>query len=329
MPSYSSPSPNRPVINGQRQMEFESPGHTSENMGLSPGHVQLPESDSRENECTDINGTTTKYPNTWCIRGRNVPPSNEYPVRGTFSGARNDVWNEFIQYFENLSELNVWNNEKSRMVLLNTLRGPAETYAYGMPLIIQRDYNRLKQKMEEKFGHTAMKERAYPGSPEIVEDNSIQAFLDKCGQSEDFRLAVKRTRPNTLQEAVNNSMQEECLRVGEKDLAKHFKPVQRPIYEVEDGDSDADVTAETEGTKRENVDRSKIPYNYPRNNGIGPKGDSITVIDGVEETDPRCLNIVHQNFRNREGDRRDSRETDLRRGDRHQRPGIGHPAWTA
>ncbi|CAC5386667.1 unnamed protein product [Mytilus coruscus] len=42
MPSYSSPSHNRPVINGQRQMELESPGQTSENMGLSSGHVQLP-----------------------------------------------------------------------------------------------------------------------------------------------------------------------------------------------------------------------------------------------------------------------------------------------
>ncbi|CAC5387969.1 unnamed protein product [Mytilus coruscus] len=248
-----------------------------------------------------MNVTTTEYPNTWCIRGRNVPPSNEYPVRRTFSGARNDVRNEFIQYFENISELNVWNNEKSRRVLLSTLRGQAETYAYGMPVIIQRDNNRLKQKMEERFGHTAIKERyvteaklrkrkpeeslrdfgqaiedlyrrAYPGNPEIVEENSIKAFLDKCGQSEDFRLAVKRTRPNTLQEAVINSVQEECLRVGEKDLAKHFNPVQRPIFEVKDGDSDEDVTAEAEGTRRENVDRNKVPDNYPRNNGKGSQG---------------------------------------------------------
>ncbi|CAC5386666.1 unnamed protein product [Mytilus coruscus] len=152
------------------------------------------------------------------------------------------------------------------------LRGQAETYAYGMPLIIQGDYNHLKQKMEERFGHTAMKERAYQGNPEIVEENSIKAFLDKCGQSEDFRLAVKRTRPNTLQEAVNNSMQEECLRVGEKDLAREGKPAQRPVYEVGDGDSDADVTAETDGTIGENVDRSKVLHNYPRNNGIGSQG---------------------------------------------------------
>ncbi|CAC5395809.1 NIPA [Mytilus coruscus] len=131
MPSYSSPWPNCPVINRQRQMELESPEHTSENMGLSPGHVQLPESNSRENECTDINGTTTEYPNTWCIRGRNVPQSNDNPVRRTFSGARNDVWNEFIQYFENISEFNVWNYEKSRRVLLSTLRGQAEDMHTG------------------------------------------------------------------------------------------------------------------------------------------------------------------------------------------------------
>ncbi|CAG2223484.1 unnamed protein product [Mytilus edulis] len=291
MPSYSCPSPNSP-FNGQRNTEMELSGHESENMGTSTKQIQSPDFHNRANELT------TDMPKTRCFRVRNVRPASEYPVRRTFSGVSNDVWNEFIQYFENISELNVWNNEKSRRVLLSTLRGQAETFAYGMPVIMQRDYNRLKRKMEERFGHTAMKERyvteatlrkrkpeeslrdfgqaiedlyrrAYPGNPEIVEENSIKAFLDKCGQSEDFRLAVKRTRPNTLQEAVNNSMQEECLRIGEKDLvSKHFKPVQRPIFEVEDWDSDEDVTTEAEGTRRENVDRNNVPDNYPRNNGI-------------------------------------------------------------
>ena len=171
----------------------------------------------------------------------------EYPLRRTFSSGNADVWTEFLQYFENLAELNAWGQEKSRRVLLSTLRGQAETFAYGLPFVFQCDYNRLKQKMEERFGHMAMKERymaeaklrkrqagellrdfgqaleelyrrAYPENPDIVEENAIKAFLDKCGQSEDFRLAVKRTRPKTLQEAVVNAMQEECLRVGEKDF---------------------------------------------------------------------------------------------------------------
>jgi hypothetical protein len=153
-----------------------------------------------------------------------MPRIEEYPLRRTFSSSNADVWTEFLQYFENLAELNAWGQEKSRRVLLSTLRGQAETFAYGLPFVFQCDYNRLKQKMEERFGHTAMKERymaeaklrkrqageslrdfgqaledlyprAYPENSDIVEENAMKAFLDKCGQSEDFRLAVKRTRP--------------------------------------------------------------------------------------------------------------------------------------
>jgi hypothetical protein len=192
-----------------------------------------------------------------------MPRIEEYPVRRTFSGSNADVWAEFLQYFENLAELNAWGQEKSSRVLLSTLRGQAETFDYGLPFVFQGDYNRFKRKMEERFWNTAMKERymaeaklrkgqageslrdfgqaledlyrrAYPENPDIVEENAIKAFLDKCGQSEDFRLAIKRTRPKTLQEAVVNAMQEECLRVSEKDLARE-KPANRAIYEVEDG----------------------------------------------------------------------------------------------
>ena len=170
-------------------------------------------------------------------------------------------------YFENIAELNMWSSE----------RGQAESYAYGMPLIVQRDYCRLKEKIKVRFGHSALKERfvteaklkkrqpneslrdfgqaiedlyrrAYPDNPEIVEENCIKFFLDKCGQSEEFRLAVKRTRPKTLQEAVINAMQEECLRAGEKDLSKDGRPIQRSIYEVgNDVDTGADPGFQVRG----------------------------------------------------------------------------------
>lgn len=42
---------------------------------------------------------------------------------------------------------------------MSTLRGQAESYAYGIPLAAQRDYEQLKQKMEQRFCHSAMKER--------------------------------------------------------------------------------------------------------------------------------------------------------------------------
>jgi hypothetical protein len=178
-----------------------------------------------------------------------------------------------------------------------------------MPLVIQRDYNRLRKKMEERFGHSAMKERyvteaklrkrqpceslrdfgqaiedlyrrEYPGNPEIVEENSIKAFLHKCAQSEDFRLAVKRTRPRTLQEAVVNAIQEECLRAGEKDLAKEVKPAQRLVYEVGERGNNEVVAMEATGASnngfsrlevRENRNINDNPNIFPRYNG-GPQG---------------------------------------------------------
>ena len=124
--------------------------------------------------------------------------------------------------------------EKSKRVLLTALRYQAVTYIYGLPPVFQNKYDSLKQKLNERFGHVAMKEsyiaeaklrrkqpsesfrdfgqavdlfrRAYPDNPQIVQEHAIKAFLDKCGQSEDFRLAVKGTRPKTLQEAVTNAM---------------------------------------------------------------------------------------------------------------------------
>ena len=189
-----------------------------------------------------------------------MPGIEEYHVRRTFSSSNADVWAEFLQYFENLAELNAWGQEKSSRVLLSTLRGQAETFDYGLPFVFQGDYNRFKRKMEERFWNTAMKgrymaeaklrkgqageslrdfgqaledlyRRAYPENPDIVEENAIKAFLDNCGQSEDFRLAIKRTRPKTLQEAVVNAMQEECLRVSEKDLARE-KPANEPFMKL-------------------------------------------------------------------------------------------------
>lgn len=132
--------------------------------------------------------------------------------------------------------------------------------------------------MEERFGHTVMKEkyiaeaqlrkkqpgenlrefsqaledlyrRTCPENPDIVEENAVKTFLDKCGQSEDFRLAVKRIRPKTLQGAVINVMQEECLRVGEKELDKD-KPVNKAIYEVSGGRNGMDMINDAKESSR-------------------------------------------------------------------------------
>ena len=222
---------------------------------LSPGSVEYrgPEEKDSCSQKKDNESVNT----TSMLAGQKLS-AHDYPVRRTFGGATSEVWSEFIQYFENISELNNWEAEKSRRVLLSTFRGQAEAYAYGLPPVFQKSYDRLKLKMDERFGHTAMKERyiaeanlrqkqttesfrdfgqaledlyrrAYPNNPEILQESAIKTFLNKCGQSEDFRLAVKRTKPKTLQEAVTSAMQEDCLRIGEKGLLQESRYVRRTV----------------------------------------------------------------------------------------------------
>jgi hypothetical protein len=151
--------------------------------------------------------------------------------------------------------------------------------------------------------------RAYPGNPEIVEENSIKVFLDKCGQSEDFRLAAKRTRPRTLQEAVVNAMQEECLRAGEKDLAKEVKPAQCLVYEV--GERGNNEVVATEATRASNNGFSRLelrekrnindnPNMFPRYNG-GPQGWPYYRDIRRGRGRPQHLETVNKMYRPRKG----------------------------
>lgn len=59
----------------------------------------------------------------------------------------------------------------------------------------------------------------------------MKTFLDNCKVSDDFRLAVKRTRPKTLAEAVTAATQEECIRFTEN---RKLNPKTYPpqVYDV-------------------------------------------------------------------------------------------------
>lgn len=181
-------------------------------------------------------------------------------VKRVFKGDGTSIWSEFIRYFENVANLNQWTEERMRRILLTTLRDQAEAYAYGLPDITIRDYNSLKAALNQRFGHTALKDsyiaeaklrrkrdtetfrdfgqaiedlyrRAYPDNREYVSESSMKTFLDNCSGNDDFRLAVKRTRPKTLAEAVTAAMQEECIRFTEnrKSAPKLFSP---QVYDV-------------------------------------------------------------------------------------------------
>ena len=58
----------------------------------------------------------------------------------------------------------------------------------------------------------------------------MKTFMDNCSEIDDFRLAVKRTRPRTLQEAVTAAMPEECIRVSEDRKSQTNRVQSRPIY---------------------------------------------------------------------------------------------------
>lgn len=183
------------------------------------------------------------------------------PVKRTFSGDGSTTWTEFFRYFENVANLNQWTVQRKRGVLLTTLRGQAETYAYGLPDNTMGNYQHLTEALNQRFGYTALKDsyiaeaklrrkhvnetfrdygqaiedlfrRAYPGNRACVDENSLKTFLDNCSENEEFRMSVKRTRPKTIQEAVTSAMQEECIRLGEERSLKNSKTVRRDIYTV-------------------------------------------------------------------------------------------------
>ena len=188
-------------------------------------------------------------------------------VKRTYSGDGTDIWSEFIRYFENVAELNEWESDRKRKVLFTVLRGQAETYAYGLSDRERNNWESLITALDARFGHKAMKEsyvaeaklrrkkgtesfrdlgqaiedlyrRAYPENREHVQESSMKTFMDNCSDTEDFRLAVKRTRPKTLQDAVTAAMQEECIRMTEDQsyAEKRTYRVNRLSHKVNNGD---------------------------------------------------------------------------------------------
>ena len=183
-----------------------------------------------------------------------------FAARCTFNGSGSDVWLEFIRYFENLMALNNWSEQKSRRIFLCLLRDQAESFAYGLPLEVQSDWTSLRTHMEEWFGLFAMRDgyiaeaklrrkktdenfrdfgqaveslfrRAYPENLDVVRENALTTFLENCNESADFRMAVKRTKPQTLQEAVKNAIQEECIRLGESEKKNANRP-NKPVFDL-------------------------------------------------------------------------------------------------
>lgn len=69
-----------------------------------------------------------------------------------------------------------------------------------LALLTRQIYKNELNIVSQRFGtgnRNFFYRKANPG-----ENNAIKSFLDKCGQSEEFQLVVKRTRIRTPQEAM-------------------------------------------------------------------------------------------------------------------------------
>ena len=215
---------------------------------------------------TPVSRTGTTYSSPEVAVQKQERP-HQISVKRTLSGDGTDIRSEFIRYFENIAELSEWESDRKRKVLFTMLRGQAETYAYGLSDSERNDWESLITALDARLSHKAMKEsyvaeaklrrkqgtelfrhfgqaiedlyrRAYPDNPKHVQESSMKTFMDNCSDTEDFRLAVKRTRSKTLQESVTAAMQEECIRITEDQIygEKRTYRVSRLSHKVNSGD---------------------------------------------------------------------------------------------
>ncbi|VDI65793.1 Hypothetical predicted protein [Mytilus galloprovincialis] len=122
----------------------------------------------------------------------NSARQSEIHAKRTFDGTTQDVWSDFLRYYENIATLNGWSDERKRMKM--ELRfghsNMKESYLVEAKLRKRKSgetFRDLGQSIEDLY------RRAYPASPDTVQENSIKTFLDACGESEEFRLSVRRS----------------------------------------------------------------------------------------------------------------------------------------
>lgn len=109
----------------------------------------------------------------------------------------------------------------------------------------------------------------------------MKTFLDNSSASEEFRLAVKPTRPKTLDDAVTAAMQEECIRSTENKRYQGRKEYQPPVYNIDDRRYAGKGTSlnTDNATKRcykcnssqlfmRNCPKKRLSNNYSANNGL-------------------------------------------------------------
>ena len=215
--------------------------------------------------------------------------------------------------------LNNWSEGKARRLFFCLLRGQAESFAYGLPLEVQSDWTSLKTHMEERFGIFAMRDsyiseaklrskksdenfrdfgqavesfrRAYSENLDVVRENTLTTFLENCSESADFRMAVKNTKPHTLQEAI----QEECIRLGESEKKNANRP-NKPVFDLNE-DSKAVF-------EHERYQRSRRPWQRRQQ----PGGQSYSELSSSFHRNENTLSQETSHTRSTETDEKEDKQ---------------------
>ena len=185
------------------------------------------------------------------LRGPLFPPEGAglcHPMMGRPVSAKpewfdgSEDWQDYVVYFEQLSELNGWDKPTMAIMLGLSLRGAARTVLAGLSLPERREYRVLKAALTQNFSppqkvHMYMAELkarkrkphesladlgrdiarltrlAYPNADQATRETiGINAFLDSLpGPAIEIRLHVIKGHPATLQEAVAYAMEVDVI----------------------------------------------------------------------------------------------------------------------
>lgn len=73
--------------------------------------------------------------------------------------------------------------------------------------------------------------------------------MDNCSEDSEFRYAVKRIRPKTLQDAITALMQKECIRIRENSRQHYARTNRRTVYAVSEAFRNANANKSTQQMK--------------------------------------------------------------------------------
>lgn len=168
---------------------------------------------------------------------------------------------DYLKHFERCSVVNGWSKEEAAVFLAASLRGEAQKVLNGLSDTDCRDYKKIVDKLELRFGvekqrelHQArlhsrrqqenesvqalaadirsMSSLAYQDlSPDTQERFAVQHFIDAI-KDQDDRLRLRRDKPRTMDEALSLACELEAFRLLDGDW-RGSSPKVRAVEEVD------------------------------------------------------------------------------------------------